>query len=206
MDIRGDGGQAGDAQLYRPARPRARCSRQPLHRRFGQSRGPKNRPRRNHFDGCRRWLPRLLRRRRTRDPRTARHAGRRGHRFQGKLVHRGNPEPPNPQGQSSGRHLHCRRQRAVSTVGHGTGRLPDSPAMAALQLTPQLSLPEGVAVDSHMATSLSPTPATTGSGGWTFSGVIRTIGGTGKNVRTPGNGGPAVLSQSLRAGRDRHGA
>jgi sugar lactone lactonase YvrE len=78
---------------------------------------------------------------------------------------------------------------AVSTVGHGTGGFGFSgdggPAASA-----QLSIPEGVAIDSHGNLYI----ADTGNdrirmvnGG----GIIRTIAGTGKNLYT-GNGGLAV--------------
>ena len=78
---------------------------------------------------------------------------------------------------------------AVSTVGHGTGGFGFSgdggPAVSA-----QLSLPEGVAVDSLGNLFI----ADTGNDRIRevdLSGVIRTIAGTGKNAYA-GNGGPAV--------------
>jgi sugar lactone lactonase YvrE len=78
---------------------------------------------------------------------------------------------------------------AVSTVGHGTGGFGFSgdggPAVGA-----QLSIPEGVAIDSHGNLYI----ADTGNDRIRkvdTSGIIRTIAGTGRNVYA-GNGGPAV--------------
>jgi trimeric autotransporter adhesin len=78
---------------------------------------------------------------------------------------------------------------AVSTVGHGTGGFGFSgdggPAVSA-----QLSLPEGVAIDSLGNLFI----ADTGNDRIRkvdLSGVIRTIAGTGRNAYA-GNGGPAV--------------
>lgn len=77
----------------------------------------------------------------------------------------------------------------VSTVGHGTGGFGFSgdggPAVSA-----QLSLPEGVAIDSRGDLFI----ADTGNDRIRkvdASGVIRTIAGTGRNAYA-GNGGPAV--------------
>jgi sugar lactone lactonase YvrE len=78
---------------------------------------------------------------------------------------------------------------AVSTVGHGTGGFGFSgdggPAISA-----QLSIPEGVAIDSHGNLFI----ADTGNDRIRMVnayGTIRTIAGTGNNAYT-GNAGPAV--------------
>lgn len=78
---------------------------------------------------------------------------------------------------------------ALSTVGHGTGGFGFSgdggPAVRA-----QLSIPEGVAIDSRGNLFI----ADTGNDRIRMvntSGIIRTIAGTGRNVYA-GNGGPAV--------------
>ena len=78
---------------------------------------------------------------------------------------------------------------AISTVGHSTGGFGFS-GDGGLAVDAQLSIPEGVAVDSHGNLYI----ADTGNDRIRkvdASGVIRTIAGTGKNLYT-GNGGPAV--------------
>jgi sugar lactone lactonase YvrE len=78
---------------------------------------------------------------------------------------------------------------AISTVGHSTGGFGFS-GDGGLAVDAQLSIPEGVAVDSHGNLYI----ADTGNDRIRkvdTSGIIRTIAGTGKNLYA-GNGGRAV--------------